>query len=117
MEQPSPASDPPSLLPRCGRYELLVRIGKGGMASVYLARMRGEGGFARLYALKILHPNLAEDPELVDMLHDEARIAARLHHPNVVSTVDIGREGDRTYMVMEYVEGVALDRLMKKSAG
>lgn len=108
---------PDSALPRCGRYELLVRIGKGGMASVYLARMRGEAGFSRLYAVKVLHPHLMTQPELVDMLLDEARIAAGLHHPNVVSTVDVGRDGDRVFMAMDYVEGVALDRLLRKSPG
>ncbi|HJL15358.1 MAG TPA: protein kinase, partial [Sandaracinaceae bacterium LLY-WYZ-13_1] len=101
--------------PRIGRYELLVRIGKGGMASVYLARVRGEGGFTRLYALKVLHPHLSEHQEFVDMLMDEAKIASRLHHPNVVSTVDVGRDGKRYFLVMDYVEGVALDRLLRRS--
>jgi serine/threonine protein kinase len=85
------------------------------MASVYLARVRGEAGFSRLYALKVLHPELATQSELVDMLLDEARIAARLHHPNVASTVDLGREGERIFLVMDYVDGVALDRLLRKN--
>lgn len=104
-----------SELPQLGRYELLVRIGKGGMASVYLARVRGDTGFARLYAIKVLHPHLASDPQLVDMLLDEARIASRLHHPNVVSTVDVGTTDGRTYLVMDYVDGPALDRLLRRS--
>lgn len=107
--------EPPGPLPRLGRYELLVRIGKGGMASVYLARVRAEAGFTRLYAIKVLHPSLGRDEALVDMLLDEARIASRLHHPNVVSTVDVGRDGSRTYLVMDYVEGPALDRLLRRS--
>lgn len=111
--QSTPDPDPP--LPRLGRYELLVRIGKGGMASVYLARVRGEAGFARLYAIKVLHPHLASDRQLVDMLLDEARIASRLHHPNVVSTVDVGSSEGRTYLVMDYVEGPALDRLLRRT--
>lgn len=100
--------------PRCGQYELLVRIGKGGMASVYLARVRNAAGFSRLYALKVLHPHLSEQPAFVDMLMDEARIAARLHHPHVVSTVDVGNDAGRHFLAMDYVEGVALDRLMAK---
>lgn len=109
------SSNEPTALPRLGRYELLVRIGKGGMASVYLARARGDAGFARLYAIKVLHPHLAQEPDLVHMLLDEARIAARLHHPNVVSTVDVGRdESGRTYIVLDYVDGPALDRLLRR---
>ncbi len=85
------------------------------MASVYLARVRADAGFSRLYAIKVLHPHLSREPELVDMLLDEARIAARLHHPNVVSTVDVGHdEGGRTYLVMDYVDGPALDRLLRR---
>ena len=114
MAESGATSGAPSSPPRCGRYELLVRIGKGGMASVYLARMTGEAGFSRLYALKVLHPHLGEHPEFVDMLMDEARIASRLHHPNVVSTVDLGNDAGRYFMVMDYVEGVALDRLLRR---
>ncbi|MCZ7677781.1 MAG: serine/threonine protein kinase [Sandaracinaceae bacterium] len=85
------------------------------MASVYLARVRGEAGFARLYAIKVLHPHLASDQQLVDMLLDEARIASRLHHPNVVSTVDVGTSEGSTYLVMDYVDGPALDRLLRRA--
>lgn len=114
MAETGATSGAPSTPPRCGRYELLVRIGKGGMASVYLARVTGEAGFTRLYALKVMHPHLGEHAEFVDMLMDEARIASRLHHPNVVSTVDLGNDGGRYFMVMDYVEGVALDRLLRR---
>lgn len=88
-----------------------MRIGKGGMASVYLARRADDD---RSYAIKILHPHLAEQTEYVDMLMDEARIATRIAHANVVPTVEIGRDGDLYYLVMEYVEGVALDRLLRR---
>jgi serine/threonine-protein kinase len=111
------ASDEPQERPKCGRYELLVRIGKGGMASVYLARTQSDFGMTRLHALKVLHPHLSGLREFIDMLMDEAKIASRLHHPNVVSTVDLGRDGDRYYMVMDYVEGVALDRLLRRQPG
>jgi len=81
------------------------------MASVYLARRDGDD---RSYAIKILHPHLAEQREYVDMLMDEARIATRLEHPNVVRTVEIGHDDDLYYLVMEYEEGVALDRLLRR---
>lgn len=117
MQTSRSTSEPPSPLPRLGRYELLVRIGKGGMASVYLARARGEAGFTRLYAIKVLHPSFSREKELVDMLLDEARIASRLHHPNAVSIVDVGNAAERTYLVMDYVQGPALDRLLRRSPG
>lgn len=110
---PDSASRPP---PRCGPYELLVRIGKGGMASVYLARRADrDASDDALFALKILHPNLGQESEFVDMLMDEAKIASQLHHPNVVSTVDLGHDGDRYFMVMDYIEGVAMDRLLRRA--
>lgn len=97
--------------PRCGPYELLVRIGKGGMASVYLA----QSSSGDLVALKLLHPKLSQQPELIDMLMDEARLASLIDHQNVVRTIDIGRDGERYYLVMKYIEGVALDRLLRRT--
>jgi serine/threonine protein kinase len=93
-----------------GRYELLVRIASGGMATVHLARARGVAGFERLFAVKLCHPHLREDPSFVAMFLDEARLAALIHHPNVVATVDLGTE-EELFLVMEYVEGGALNRL------
>ncbi|MGE0788579.1 MAG: serine/threonine protein kinase [Sandaracinaceae bacterium] len=110
------ASDRPGANAQCGPYELLVRIGKGGMASVYLARRSDdERSEPALFALKVLHPHLGNESEFVDMLMDEAKIASKLRHPNAVSTLEIGRDGDRYFMVMDYVEGVALDRLLRRS--
>ena len=102
---------PPRVL---GRYELLGTLGRGGMATVYLGRTAGEAGFQRLFAIKVLHPHLADDAEFVSMLLDEARIAARLHHPNVVPIVDLGTQGTIHYVVMEYVEGCSLSALLRK---
>ncbi len=110
MTEPSAAN--PTAMPRVGPYELLRRIGVGGMATVYLARMSGVEGFTRIYALKVMHPNLARQPELVAMLMDEARIAARIQHPNVVGIVDLGEADGVFYIAMEYVDGIALDRLL-----
>ncbi|MCB9596597.1 MAG: serine/threonine protein kinase [Sandaracinaceae bacterium] len=113
LSLPTPSSSAPQ---RCGPYELIVRIGQGGMAAVYLARRADAGSDdPQLYALKILHADLSDQREYVDMLMDEAKIAKGLRHPNVVETVEIGRDGDLYYLVMEYVEGTALDRLMRRS--
>lgn len=115
MQSTRTSSEPPGPLPRLGRYELLVRIGKGGMASVYLARERGAVGLEALHAIKVLHPSFSREKELVDMLLDEARIASRLEHPNVVRVADLGTEAERAYVVMDYVDGPALDRLLRRS--
>lgn len=107
---------PKSRTPRpetLGRYEMIARIARGGMGTVFLARHAGEAGFARLFAVKVMHPHLAEDQAFVEMLRDEARIAARLHHPNVVPILDLGSQGETHYVVMEYVEGCSLAALLK----
>lgn len=90
-----------------GDYELLHEIASGGMATVYLARKRGVGGFERLVAIKCCHPHLRRDPAFVTMFLDEARLAARIHHPNVVGTLEVS-DGDALYFVMQYVEGMSL---------
>jgi serine/threonine protein kinase len=106
-----PLANPPRVL---GRYELMGTLGTGGMASVYLARLAAEAGFQRLYAIKILHPHLAIEPGFVTMLLDEARLAARIHHPNVVPIVDLGTQDSLHYVVLEYVEGCSLSALVKR---
>jgi serine/threonine-protein kinase len=84
------------------------------MATVYLATSCGEAGFSRLVAIKTLHPHLADQEDFVAMLLDEARLAARIHHPNVVPVVDLQSEGSQRYIVMEYVEGCSLSHLLKR---
>jgi eukaryotic-like serine/threonine-protein kinase len=98
-----------------GRYELVGELARGGMGTVYLARHAGEAGFQRLFAIKVMHPHLAAETDFVDMLRDEARIAARIHHPNVVSIVDLGTLEDIHYVVMEYVEGPSFGTLLKRT--
>ena len=117
MVESSPKPAPLAYLPprRFGRYEVIAELAKGGMGVVYLARQSKEAGFQRLFAVKTLHPHLAEDESFVDMLRDEARIAARLHHPNVVPIVDLGSQDGMYYAVMEYVEGVSLAALLRRS--
>lgn len=95
--------------PQLGRYELIAEIARGGMGTVLLARLAGAGGFQRLFAIKLLHRYLADDTEFVEMLLDEARIAARIHHPNVVSIQEVEQSAEHGYyLVMDYVEGFTL---------
>src|SRR5260221_167026 len=95
------------------RYELLGELASGGMATVYLARMVGSMGVSRLVAIKSMHPQYAKDPSFASMFVDEARLTARLRHPNVVPTLDIVAEGGHLLIVMEYVEGESLAALIK----
>jgi len=97
----------PQLL--AGRYEIIRRVGVGGMADVYLAE---DTQLGREVALKILHPQYAGDDSFVERFRREALAAAKLQHPNIVQIYDSGREGDFNFIVMEYVEGQPLkDRL------
>ena len=73
------------------------------------ARLVGAEGFNRLVAAKRLHPQFTDDPDFVAMFHDEARIASRIHHPNVVPVLDVVTSGQEVILVQEYVHGVPLD--------
>ena len=101
---------------RIDRYELVGEIASGGMATVYLARRAGVGGFQRFVAVKRLHPHLAHESEFVQMFLDEARLAALIHHPNVVSITEVGASDRGFYLVMDYIEGDTLARLMTDCA-
>ena len=95
-----------------GRWEVVRRLGSGGMADVYLARARGEAGFEKLVAIKVMHPHLARNERAVAHFLDEARLAARITHPNVCQIQDLGKIGNDYVIVMEFVEGVDLERLL-----
>ena len=97
-----------------GRYEIVAEIARGGMGTVFLARVEGVGGFKRLFAVKLMHRHLASEPQFVHMLLDEARLASQLHHPNAVGVVDVDESSLGLYIVMEYVNGFALDDVLKK---
>lgn len=97
-------------------YEVLGEIATGGMATVYLGRLRRSLGFARLVAIKCMHPQFARDPSFVSMFVDEARITARLRHPNVVPTLDIVDRDGQLLIVMEYVEGDTLASILRTVA-
>src|SRR5258708_2953287 len=91
-----------------GRYELIIRIGEGGMAEVQLALQRGPAGFEKLVVVKLVHQSLASQKPFVDMLLDEARVAALVKHPNVVDIYDLGEVDGRYFIAMEYLEGEPL---------
>jgi hypothetical protein len=102
---------------RLGRYQVLNRLAVGGMGSVYAARALGVAGFERLFAVKVLHPHLASEREFIAMFLDEARLAARIHHTNVVSTIDVSSAPETGYyLVMDYVAGDHLGALMRRAA-
>jgi serine/threonine-protein kinase len=100
---------------RLDRYELIGEIAAGGMAAVFLARLGGVGGFQRFVAIKRLHPHLATEPEFVEMFLDEARLAAGIHHPNVVPILEVGTSESGYYLVMEYIEGDTLARVVARA--
>ena len=105
---PPSARDP---LPTDSRYECLVKIASGGMASVYVGRLRGAVGFWRLVAVKRAHAHLVADDDLRRLLVDEARLASKIHHPNVVAVLDVEELEEELFLVMDYVEGAALSEL------
>jgi serine/threonine protein kinase len=86
------------------------------MATVFLGRISGAGGFQRFVGIKRLHPHLAREPEFIEMFLEEARLAARIHHPNVVPILEIGTSDQGYYIVMEYVEGDTFANLIARTA-
>lgn len=100
---------------RLGRYRIRHKLAEGGMANVYLAQSVGEQGFERWVVVKVVHPQMSEDLQFATMLADEARLIARVHHPNVCSVIDFAQEGDLLYMVMEYLHGESLQAAMRRS--
>jgi len=102
---------------RLDRFELVAELASGGMATVYLARFVGVAGFKRFVAIKRLHPHLAKEQDFIQMFLDEARLASRLHHPNVVPILEIGiQDTQQYYLVMEYIEGDTVGHLMARAA-
>src|SRR5580698_502320 len=93
------------------RYELLCPIASGGMATVWLARLRGKRGFEKLFAVKTIRTELVGDPRFQEMFLDEARIASGIQHPNVAQILDLGEQNDVLYLVMEWVSGESLDKI------
>jgi len=103
-----------------GRYALYGEIASGGMATVHYGRLLGPVGFSRTVAIKRLHAHLSRDPEFVSMFLDEARLAARIRHPHVVSVLDVVAQDGELLLVMDFVQGESLNRLIraaKRSGG
>ena len=100
---------------RIGPYDVIAELARGGMGVVYLGRRAGEAGFERLVAIKEMHPHLATDHDFVAMLLDEGRLAARIHHHNVVSVLELERGERGYYLVMPYVEGCSLAQLLARN--
>ncbi|MBV9949988.1 MAG: serine/threonine protein kinase, partial [Myxococcales bacterium] len=102
---------------RVGPYTIHDEIGCGGMASVHLGKLRSPSGFTRIVAIKRMHSDLARSPEFVAMFFEEARLIARIHHPNVVAALDCVAVDSTAMLVMDYVHGVSLDQLMRQLRG
>lgn len=100
---------------RLGRYELLVPVAQGGMATVWAARLRGTRGFTKLVAIKTLLPALCEDPRFEQMFLAEARLASHIRHANVCEILDLGEESGTLYIVMEWVDGEPLGAIQRAS--
>lgn len=96
-----------------GKYRLIAELARGGMGVVYLAVMQGLGGFYKTLVIKQLKPELAHDPAFLSMFMDEARFAAKLHHPNIVQVYEVDSFGDRHFLSMEYLEGTTLRRTLR----
>jgi serine/threonine protein kinase len=106
-----PSISAPSIV--VGRYELGAEIGVGGLATVHIGRILGDVGFSRPVAIKRLHPHLARDPAFVAGFVDEAHLAVRISHPNVVATLDVISAEGELLLVMEYVAGASLSHLLR----
>ncbi|MGD0530409.1 MAG: serine/threonine-protein kinase, partial [Polyangiaceae bacterium] len=97
-----------------GRYRLIAELARGGMGIVYLALVRGPGGFNKLFVVKVLKEHMSEDPKLVFMFLEEARLAAKLNHPNVVQTIEVGSDRGQHFIAMEYLDGQSLHRIVAR---
>ena len=106
----SAPEDPTSLR----SYRLIAEIGRGGMASVYLAVARGPAGFNKLVVIKKTRRDIISDGDVLAMFLDEARLAARMNHPNVVQTYEIGQDGDQYFIAMEYLDGQPYSRVLSR---
>ncbi len=97
------------------KYRPIVELGRGGMADVFLAVAQGQAGFNKLVVVKKMRPELGSEPEIAAMFLDEARLAARLNHPNVVQTYEVGQEDEQYFIAMEYLDGQPLNRIRQRN--
>ena len=106
---------PPTSAAAAGKYSVIAELGRGGMATVFLAVAQGPGGFNKLQVVKRLRPALAVDPEFLQMFLEEARLSARINHPHVVQTNEVGFDGVYHYIAMEYLDGQALETILRRT--
>ncbi|HJZ85978.1 MAG TPA: serine/threonine-protein kinase [Polyangia bacterium] len=111
-----PAGKIPAYARQFGKYTLLAKLATGGMAEILLARLHGAGGFEKRVVLKRLLPQFADDEQFVAMFLDEARIAARISHPNVCQVYELGEQDGQHFIAMEYLDGVPLAAVMRKAS-
>jgi serine/threonine protein kinase len=100
-----------------GKFQLLKKLAAGGMGQVFLARADGAQGFEKMLVIKRILPHLVEDDEFIQMFFDEARLTARLNHPNIVQIFELGEVGGSHYLAMEYVAGEDLRRMEREATG
>ena len=99
-----------------GPYRLVRQVAVGGMAEIHLAKTKGIAGFEKYVAIKMIHPNFAEDDQFIQMLVDEAKIAVHLTHGNIAQTFDLGRVGETYYITMEFVDGSDLYKILRRGS-
>src|SRR3982750_1352144 len=112
-EEQFPSTDVRQAAVVIGRYLLHRQIARGGMATIHIARLLGDEGFSRIVAAKRLLPEFAEDEDFVSMFLDEARVASKVHHRNVVPVLDVVTTGEEAILVQEYVHGAPLHWLLR----
>jgi eukaryotic-like serine/threonine-protein kinase len=95
-----------------GRYQLLVQIGQGGMAEVFLGRLRGAAGFAKLVVIKKMHSHLSHDKRFIELFINEGRLVAQLSNPNICQVHELGEEEGSLFLVMEHLTGVPWDQVV-----
>jgi serine/threonine protein kinase len=100
---------------KVGRYDVLRPVASGGMGSVFLGRLTGMAGFQKLVAIKVIHGHLCEQRSFIDMFLDEARLAARIHHPNVSEILEVGEDDGVYFMVGEFVDGQNLLSMFRRA--
>ncbi len=98
-----------------GKYRLIAELARGGMGLVHLAVVQGVAGFTKLLVVKELRREFLDDEAFVSMFFEEARLAARLNHPNIVQTIEVGSEGRRRFLAMEYLEGQSFQRILRRA--
>ena len=98
-----------------GRYDIIYPLASGGMAAVYVGRLSGMAGFEKLVTLKIIHSHLAAERQFIEMFLDEARLAARIHHPNVGEIYEIIEDHGQLIIAAEFIDGFSLRHLLRES--